>query len=165
MTGDITILEGAVPQEEGIEITIKDIARICGVGVSTVSRAINNHPDINPVTKKAIMDTIEKYGYIPNNSARNLKLTDTKSIAILVKGLTNPFFSSMLRTIEEEAEKKHYSLVLRHVEFMEDEVEVALQLVKEKRLRGIVFLGGFFNHSEDRLSKINVPFVPTVVLW
>ena len=104
MTGDITILEGAVPQEEGIEITIKDIARICGVGVSTVSRAINNHPDINPVTKKAIMDTIEKYGYIPNNSARNLKLTDTKSIAILVKGLTNPFFSSMLRTIEEEAE-------------------------------------------------------------
>ena len=134
MTGDITILEGAVPQEEGIEITIKDIARICGVGVSTVSRAINNHPDINPVTKKVIMDTIEKYGYIPNNSARNLKLTDTKSIAILVKGLTNPFFSSMLRTIEEEAEKKHYSLVLRHVEYSQDEVDVALELIKEKRL-------------------------------
>ena len=144
---------------DGAEITIKDIARICGVGVSTVSRAINNHPDINPVTKKAIMETIEKYGYIPNNSARNLKRTDAKSIAILVKGLTNPFFAKMIRIIEEAVEKKHYSLVLRHVEFLEDEVEVALQLVKEKRLRGIVFLGGYFHHSEDKLAKINVPFV------
>jgi len=159
MSIDDNLLEDELNTEEGSEITIKDIARICGVGVSTVSRAINNHPDINPVTKKAIMETIEKYGYIPNNSARNLKRTDAKCIAILVKGLTNPFFANMIRIIEEEVEKKHYSLVLRHVEFLEDEVEVALQLVKEKRLRGIVFLGGYFNHSEDRLSKINVPFV------
>ncbi len=55
------------------EITIKDIARMCGVGVSTVSRAINNHPDINPETKQKVMDIIQKYGYIPNNSARYLK--------------------------------------------------------------------------------------------
>lgn len=145
--------------EEGIEITIKDIARICGVGVSTVSRAINNHPDINPVTKQAIMDTIEKYGYIPNNSARNLKRTDAKCIAILIKGLTNPFFSGMLSIIEEEVEKKRYSLVLRHVEYSQDEVDVALELIKEKRLRGIIFLGGHFEHSEDKLAKITVPFV------
>ena len=52
------------------EITIKDIARMCGVGVSTVSRAINNHPDINPETKQKVMGIIQKYGYIPNNSAR-----------------------------------------------------------------------------------------------
>lgn len=151
--------EGFLVPEESGEVTIKDIARICGVGVSTVSRAINNHPDINPVTRQTIMETIEKYGYIPNNSARNLKRTDAKCIAILVKGLTNPFFAKMIRIIEEAVEKKHYSLVLRHVEFLEDEVDVALQLVKEKRLRGIVFLGGYFNHSEDKLSKINVPFV------
>lgn len=159
MSLEEAIQEDELNIEDGAEITIKDIARICGVGVSTVSRAINNHPDINPVTKKAIMETIEKYGYIPNNSARNLKRTDAKCIAILVKGLTNPFFAQMIRIIEEAVEKKHYSLVLRHVEFSEDEIEVALQLVKEKRLRGIVFLGGYFNHSEDRLSKINVPFV------
>ena len=73
-------------EEDVEEITIKDIARICKVGVSTVSRAINNHPDINPETKKMIMDTIQKYGYIPNNSARNLKRTDGKCVAVLVKG-------------------------------------------------------------------------------
>ena len=52
------------------EITIKDIARICGVGVSTVSRAINNHPDINPETKEMIMRVIKENNYVPNNSAR-----------------------------------------------------------------------------------------------
>lgn len=155
---DILHTDELVPEEE-TEITIKDIARICGVGVSTVSRAINNHPDINPATRNAIMETITKYGYVPNNSARNLKRTDARSIAILVKGLTNPFFAQMLRIVEEAVDKKRYTLVLRHVEFSEDEVDVALRLVKEKRLRGIVFLGGCFNHSEDKLRKISVPFV------
>ena len=153
MSGDANI------PGEGNEITIKDIARICGVGVSTVSRAINNHPDINPSTKKAIMDTIAQYGYIPNNSARNLKRTDAKCIAILVKGLTNPFFAGMLRIVEEEVERRRYSLVLRHVEYSQDEVEVALELIKEKRLRGIIFLGGHFEHSTDKLSKITIPFI------
>ena len=132
------------------EITIRDIARICGVGVSTVSRAINNHPDINPETKEMILSVIKEHGYIPNNSARNLKRTDAKSIAVLVKGITNPFFSGMIKVMEAEIKKKKYSLVLHHVDFNEDEVDVALELIKEKRLRGIIFLGGRFSHSEKK---------------
>ena len=73
-------------------MTIKDIAKKCGVGVSTVSRALNNHPDINPETKKMILKTVEESNFVPNNSARNLKRTDSKSIAILVKEIDNPFF-------------------------------------------------------------------------
>lgn len=141
------------------EMTIKDIAKQCGVGVSTVSRAINNHPDINPETRSMIMSVIEKTGYIPNNSARNLKRTDAKCIALLVKGIANPFFSSMIQIIEEETQKNKYALVLRHVEAYEDEVDVALALVKEKRLRGIIFLGGAFYHAEEKLAKLTVPFV------
>ncbi|MGN0280243.1 MAG: LacI family DNA-binding transcriptional regulator [Lachnospiraceae bacterium] len=141
------------------EITIKDIAKECGVGISTVSRALNNHPDINPETRKKIMEVIEKTGFIPNNSARNLKRTDAKCIAVLVKGITNPFFSSMIQIIEEETQRNKYAMVLRHVEPHEDEVDVALELEKEKRLRGIVFLGGRFEHSEEKLSKLNVPFI------
>ncbi len=70
------------------EITIKDIARECGVGISTVSRAINNHADINPETKRMVMQKIKETGYIPNNSARNLKRTDARCIAVLIKGIT-----------------------------------------------------------------------------
>lgn len=141
------------------EITIKDIARNCGVGVSTVSRAINNHPDINQETKNRIMEVIRETGFVPNNSARNLKRTDAKCIAVLVKGITNPLFSDMIKVIEEETQKKKYSLVLTHVEYYEDEVDVALELVKEKRLRGIVFLGGCFLHSDEKLEKISVPYI------
>lgn len=141
------------------EPTIKDIAKICGVGVSTVSRAINNHPDINPETKEKIMNTIKEYGYVPNNSARNLKRVDAKAIAVLVKGISNPFFSNMIKVIEEECKKKRYSMELSHIETDEDEVDAALKVVKEKRLRGIIFLGGLFSHSDEKLKKLNVPLV------
>lgn len=141
------------------EITIKDIARQCGVGVSTVSRAINNHPDINPVTKNMIINVIKETGFVPNNSARNLKRTDAKCIAVLVKGINNPLFSDMIKVIEEETQKKKYSLVLKHVEYYEDEVDVALELVKEKRLRGIIFLGGYFLHSEEKIGNLTVPYI------
>ena len=90
-------------------LNIKDIAKICGVGVSTVSRAINNHPDINEETKNRILEVIRENHYIPNNSARNLKRSVSKTIAVLIKGIDNPFFYSMLRIFEEEIQKKRYS--------------------------------------------------------
>lgn len=145
------------------EITIKDIARICHVGVSTVSRAINNHPDINPETKQKILQVIEKYGYIPNNSARNLKRTDARCIAVMVKGVDNPLFLDMIRILEDGIRHKKYAMVLRHVEHYEDEVDVAMELVKEKRLRGIIFLGGYFYHAKEKLEKLPVPFVLSTV--
>lgn len=145
------------------EITIKDIAEKCGVGIGTVSRAINNHPNINSETRERVLAVIKEMGYIPNNSARNLKRTDARSIAVLVKGMTNPFFSSMIKVMEAAIKKKKYSLVLLHVDFNEDEVDVALELIKEKRLRGIIFLGGHFSHSEEKLKKLQVPFILSTV--
>lgn len=145
------------------EPTIKDIAKICGVGVSTVSRAINDHPDINPETKEKILSTIQEYGYVPNDSARNLKRVDAKAIAVLVKGIANPFFTSMITVIEQECKKRHYVMELSHIEADEDEVDVAQKVVKEKRLRGIIFLGGLFSHSEEKLKKLHVPFVFSTV--
>lgn len=141
------------------EITIVEIARRCGVGVSTVSRAINNHSDINPETKKRIMEVIRETGYIPNNSARNLKRTDAKCIAVLVRGITNPFFAPMIEVVEKEVEERKYALVIRHVESHEDEVDVALELEKEKRLRGIIFMGGAAKHSAEKIKQLNVPVV------
>ena len=98
------------------QITIKEVAKLCGVGVSTVSRAINNHPDINEATKEMILETIRKYNYVPNNSARNLKRSDSNTIAVLIKGITNPFFSDMIKVFEQEIKRKKYTFVLQHVE-------------------------------------------------
>lgn len=140
-------------------ITIKDIARIAGVGVSTVSRALNNHPDINPETRQKVMEVVEEYGFIPNTSARNLKITESRTIAILVKGMTNPFFMKMIGVMEEQIHEKRYSMELRHVDEEIDGVEVALELVKEKKLRGIIFLGGLSTDHPEKLAKLGVPYV------
>lgn len=140
-------------------LTIKDIAKLCGVGVSTVSRAMNDHPDINPETKQMIMEVIRENNYIPNNSARNLKRTDSKTIAVLVKGVDNPLFSRMIRVIEDEIGNKKYAMVVHQVESYEDEIAAALELEREKRLRGIIFLGGFYSESSESLAQLKVPVV------
>ncbi len=144
-------------------ITIKDVAKLCGVGVSTVSRAINNHPDINKETKKKILDIVNEYGYVPNNNARNLKRSESKNIAVLIKGIDNPFFSNMLKVFEEKIKEEKYTFILHKVEHKENEVEVAKELIKEKRLRGIIFLGGIFTHSKEDLDKLTVPFVLSTI--
>lgn len=144
-------------------VTIKDIARICGVGVSTVSRAINNHPDINQETKEKVQEAIRKYNYVPNNSARNLKRLESNTIAVLVKGVYNVFTTDMLTEGERYIKKTQYSLYLQQVYVDEDEVDVAIQLAKEKRLKGIIFLGGHFNHSIEKLKLLEVPYIMMTV--
>lgn len=144
-------------------ITIKDIAKMCGVGVSTVSRAINNHSDINEDTKRMIMEVIKENHYVPNNSARNLKRSASKTIAVLIKGITNPFFNGMIEVFEKEIQRKKYSFILQRVDEKQDEIEVAIELVKEKRLKGIVFLGGYFSHSKEKLDQLKVPFVLSTI--
>ena len=135
-------------------MTIKDIAKKCGVGVSTVSRALNNHPDINPETKKMILKTVEESNFVPNNSARNLKRTDSKSIAILVKEIDNPFFATMMRVMEKKIRRQKYSFFIQHMGKDQDEVDTALELIKETKLRGIIFLGGDFRKNKERITKI-----------
>ncbi|MFQ7119801.1 MAG: LacI family DNA-binding transcriptional regulator, partial [Intestinibacter sp.] len=144
-------------------ITIKDIAKECGVGVSTVSRAINNHPDISDETKERIMKVIRENNFTPNSTARNLKFTQTKTIAVLIKGIENPFFQKMLKVFEEEIQNKKYTFLLHRVDSNQDELEVALQLIKERKLKGIIFLGGCFSHDEKRLKQITVPFVLSTI--
>lgn len=147
------------PEHKMADFTIKDVARVCGVGVSTVSRAINNHPDINPETKEKILRVIEENHYIPNNSARNLKRTESNAIAIMIKGIDNPFFLAMFKIFEQELGQHDYTFLLQRVQQEEDELEVARELTKEKRLRGIIFLGGRVDRDPKELRELGVPYV------
>ena len=140
-------------------ITIKDIAKICGVGISTVSRAINDDPGINKETRKRILKVIEEYNYVPNNSARNLKMTESNTVALLIKGIDNQFFQGMLKIFEEELKKIEYTFLLHAVGEHQDEAGVAVELAKEKRLKGIIFLGGQIDYPEKKLKGIGIPYV------
>ncbi len=141
-------------------ITIKDVARLSGYSISTVSRALNDHRDISPETKEKIQKVIKEYGYIPNNSARNLKKKDSNTISIIVKGISNPFFQDMYTMFEHSQQMRNYTLSLTQVAEDESEIFAAIEAEKEKKLCGVIFFGGYFDEkARDYLKRINVPYV------
>lgn len=139
--------------------TIKDIARLCNVSVSTVSRVLNDHQDVSNDMRKRVMEVIEQNGYIPNNSARNLVLTSSDTIALVVRGVSNPFFARIIKGVEQEIYHRGYSMILHQIGSDDDEIKTAAMIAKEKRLRGILFLGGRFNYSSEETELLNIPYV------
>lgn len=141
------------------DLTIVDIASLAGVSVSTVSRVLNRHPDVNAKTAERVQTIIAEHGYIPNNSARSLKRESMRAVAVIVKGFSNPIFTDMLTIIQHELEQNNYTMLLAQVETNQDEVTAAATLCKEKKPRGLIFMGGNFQHSRDKLAMLDVPFV------
>lgn len=146
-------------------MNIRDIAKIYGVGVSTVSRVLNNHPDVKESTRERVLAVIRESNYVPNNSARILKQNNTKNIGVLVKGVFNPFFSELINVIGSKINEKNYTMILQQNDYvLEHEVENIISFVKEKRLQGIICLGGnFIDLDEDSFKNIDVPVVLTSV--
>ena len=140
-------------------MTIKDIARTCGVSVSTVSRVLNNRPDVSEAVRRRVLDMVEQQGYIPNNSARDLARSQSDAIGVVVRGTGNPFFSDMLKVVSREIDRWGCTMVLRQIGSDDDEVKAGAILEREKKLRGLVFLGGRFDYTPAELSLIGVPYV------
>ncbi len=140
-------------------MTIKDIARTCGVSVSTVSRVLNNRPDVSEAVRRRVLDMVEQQGYIPNNSARDLVRSQSDAIGVVVRGTGNPFFSDMLKVVSREIDRWGCTMVLRQIGSDDDEVKAGAILEREKKLRGLVFLGGRFDYTPAELSLIGVPYV------
>ena len=77
----------------------------------------------------------------------------------MVKGFSNPFFVRMLDVVQRVLEEKGYLMYLHPIDPLEDEVEEAVSLVKEKKPMGILFLGGNFEHGREKLDLLSVPYV------
>ena len=140
-------------------MTIKDIAKTCGVSISTVSRVLNNRPDVSGEVRRKVMAVVEREGYIPNNSARDLVRSQSDTIGVVVRGGGNPFFSDILKTITQEIDQTGCTMVMRQIGSDGDEVKEGAILEREKKLRGIIFLGGRFDYTPAELALIGVPYV------
>ncbi|WP_055665777.1 LacI family DNA-binding transcriptional regulator [Desnuesiella massiliensis] len=143
-------------------MNIKDIAKLAGVGVSTVSRVINNHPDVKAETREKILGIIKESNYIPNNSARILKQNTSKNIGLFVKGVFNPFFSQMINIIGNRINEAGYNMILQQNDFRtkDDDIDNLIAFVKEKKLNGVICLGGnFLKITEDSFNAIEIPIV------
>lgn len=144
-------------------MNIKDIAKISGVGISTVSRVINNSGFVSDLTRKKVMEAINANHYVPNNSARNLKAAQSKNIALLVKQISNPFFNKMIRVIEQRVALQGYPLMIQNVDTASDELEMAIQETKDRNLCGVIIMGGGFNYTENQFRRLAIPCVLVTV--
>lgn len=146
-------------------MNIRDIAKLSGVGVSTVSRVLNNHPDVKETTREKVMKVIRESDYIPNNSARILKQNNTRNIGVLIKGVFNPFFSEIVNIIGMRINKSKYTMISQQNDYgLEPEMGTIRAFIKEKRLQGIICLGGNFTDiDDDSFKSIDIPIVLTSV--
>lgn len=138
-------------------ITIKDIARICGVGIGTVSRAINNDPRVSEKTREKILRAVKEHHYVPNNSARNLKMTESNTIGLLFSGIDNPFFQGMISIFENACDKLGFAFFLYAVRENDRVENVAMEVCKERRLKGLIIMGGQLSFPNRRLDSLGIP--------
>ncbi|MEA2107756.1 MAG: LacI family DNA-binding transcriptional regulator [Bacteroidota bacterium] len=97
---------------KGHQVTIKDIAKILHISPSTVSRALKDHPDINPQTKKNVKDLAEKLNYKPNKVALSLLQQESKIIGVIIPEIIHYFFSTVISGIEKVANEAGYHIII-----------------------------------------------------
>ena len=98
-----------------MSVTIKDVARSCGLSISTVSKVFNGYPDISELTRRQVMEAAREIGYKPNALARALKTNRSFNLGVLfvddnISGLMHPFFAAVLNAFKAEAERQGYDI-------------------------------------------------------
>ena len=140
-------------------MTIKDIARLSGCGVATVSRVLNNHPDVSEETRRRVMAVVDEHGFQPNTNAKHLKQQAGSSIAIIVKGTHNMLFADLVERIQARLRDAGRDASVYYLDEDADEVAYALQLCRERKPVGILFLGGDRKLFRSEFQDITVPCV------
>ena len=103
------------------------------MSISTVSRVLNEHPDVSEQVRLRVLREVEAQGYIPNNSARDLVRTQSDAIGVVVRGTGNLFFSDVIKAITHEIDCRGYLMVPRFIDSDADEVKAGAILEREKQ--------------------------------
>lgn len=119
--------------------TIKDVARLAGVSVATVSRVINSKGYVNSETKDKVEAAIEKLHYKPNAVARGLAGKNTGTIALILPDISNPFFPEMARGVEDIARSAGYTVILCNSDDQGDKERNYIEILKQKFIDGLIF--------------------------
>ena len=140
-------------------MTIKDLAAMTGYAVGTVSRALNDHPNVSDKARKAILQAAAEHGFQLNTNAKQLKQSSSNTILVIVKGTGNELFSEMLEYIQPLIARTRYELMVDYLDEDSNEVIRAVQLCREKKPVGILFLGGATQNFAADFDKIDIPCV------
>lgn len=143
-----------------MNITIYDVAREANVSMATVSRVVNGNPNVKPVTRKKVLEVIERLGYRPNAVARGLASKKTTTVGVIIPDISNIFFAELARGIEDIATMYKYNIILSNSDQNMDKELRLFNTMLGKQVDGLVFMGGNITavHVEE-FEKSQVPIV------
>jgi len=158
-----------IPSKAGIgpeilkRASIKDVARMAGVSIATVSRCINEPERVREKTRIRIQDAILKTGYSPNTLAQSFRRGKTHVIMVVLPSVGDPFFTNVMRGIRSVASNRGYSLLINETQFntmTEDEIG---SMVVSRMADGIVLLATMSPFGTRVLSSANHRTLPIVI--
>lgn len=141
-------------------VTIKDVAEKAGVSHATVSRALNNHEEINIETRNRIKQIAKELNYFPNSLARGLVKNTSNSIGVVLPDISNPFFPKIIRGVEDFAHYSGRSVIITNTSYDEQKEVKCVKEMVERRVEGLVVIPASVNSMYNIKSiNIGVPIV------
>ncbi len=140
--------------------TMKDVARLAGVSIQTVSTVVNDRATISDETRARILAAIDELGYKPLALARSLRTGSTRTIALVISDITNPFFAKLAETVEDLAHRAGYNLVLCNTHGDPDRERRYMQLATLNWVDGLLFVSTADTmHGLEPLRTFGIPVV------
>lgn len=140
-------------------MTIRDVARIAGCSVATVSRVLNQYPDVSDDTRRRVLEVVERCNFQPNSNARHLKQQAGRRVSVVVKGTQNMLFSEIVEMIQQRVQDRGMDAAVYYVDEDANEVAFAQQVCREYKPPGMLFLGGNLEYFQRDFAPIGVPCV------
>lgn len=142
-------------------MTIRDLAKLSGYSLGTVSRALNHQPNVSPKAREHILSLARQYGFEINASAQSLKKQTGDVLLVIVKGRANELFSQLVEATQALAAGEGRPLEVDYIDEDDNEVRRAVKLSREKKPMGILFFGGT---TQNFLSDYEGLSLPTVLV-
>jgi DNA-binding LacI/PurR family transcriptional regulator len=142
--------------------TIKDLARELKLSPSTISRALRDHPDISPKTKKRVVSLADKLDYHPNSIAQSLQTKRTKTIGVIVPEIKQPFFASVINGIEELAYAAGYTIIVCQSNETADREVLVTRSLGSHRVAGLLVSLSRSTKNLDHFKLLQRRGVPIV---
>jgi LacI family transcriptional regulator len=139
--------------------TMADVAREAGVSIMTVSRVVNDKGEISLDTRHRVLDVIERLGYRPSGIARGLATKRTGTLGLVVPDISNPFFSDVVRGVEDQAYMRGYNVFLCNTEEDPQRELTILESLEEKRVDGLLLASSRLEEGDLRSALAGFPVV------
>lgn len=140
-------------------MTIRDLAKLSGYSLGTVSRALNHQPNVSPKAREQILALAQQYGFEINANAQNLKKQNSDSLLVIVKGSANELFARMVEVTQALAAREQCPLLVDYIDEDENEVRRAMKLSRERKPLGILFFGGTAQNFLSDYMHLSLPTV------